>query len=59
MTISLHGVSVSRGIAIGRVHIIQHDQLDVREYSVRNTHLDDEIQRFNDTIANARRTKPL
>ena len=54
MTISLHGVSVSRGIAIGRVHIIQHDQLDVREYSVRNTHLDDEIQRFNDAIANAR-----
>lgn len=54
MTISLHGVSVSRGIAIGHVHIIQHDQLDVREYGIRNTHLDDEIQRFNDAIANAR-----
>ena len=54
MTISIQGVSVSRGIAIGRVHIIQHDQLDVREYSVRNTQVEDEILRFNDAIANAR-----
>ena len=54
MTISLQGVSVSRGIAIGQVHIIQHDQLDVREYSIRNTQLTRELSRFNDAIANAR-----
>jgi phosphotransferase system enzyme I (PtsI) len=54
VTISLQGVSVSRGIAIGQVHIIQHDQLDVREYGIRNNQLDDEISRFNDAIANAR-----
>lgn len=54
MTISIQGVSVSRGIAIGHVHIIQHDQLDVREYNIRNTQLDDEILRFNDAIADAR-----
>ncbi len=54
MTISLQGVSVSRGIAIGYVHIIQHDQLDVREYSIRSTQLDNEILRFNDAISNAR-----
>lgn len=54
MTISLQGVSVSRGIAIGQVHIIQHDQLDVREYGIRSTQLDNEILRFNDAIANAR-----
>lgn len=54
MTISLHGVSVSRGIAIGSVHIIQHDQLDVREYSIRSGQLQDEVSRFNDAIANAR-----
>ncbi len=54
MTISLQGVSVSRGIAIGQVHIIQHDQLDVREYSIRNTRLDDEILRLNDAISEAR-----
>lgn len=54
MTISLQGVSVSRGIAIGQIHIIQHDQLDVREYSIRNTQLTRELSRFNDAIANAR-----
>jgi phosphotransferase system enzyme I (PtsI) len=54
VTISLQGVSVSRGIAIGQVHIIQHDQLDVREYGIRNSQLDNEISRFNDAIANAR-----
>lgn len=54
MTISLQGVSVSRGIAIGQVHIIQHDQLDVREYKIRNSQLEDETSRLNDAIANAR-----
>jgi phosphotransferase system enzyme I (PtsI) len=54
MTISLQGVSVSRGIAIGPVHIIQHDQIDVREYNIERTQLEDEISRFNDAIANAR-----
>jgi phosphotransferase system enzyme I (PtsI) len=54
VTISLQGVSVSRGIAIGHVHIIQHDQLDVREYSISNSQLTRELSRFNDAIANAR-----
>ena len=54
MTIAIQGVSVSRGIAIGQIHIVQHDQLDVREYSIRNSQLGDEILRFNDAIANAR-----
>ena len=54
MTISLQGVSVSRGIAIGHVHIILHDQLDIREYQIYSTRLDEEIQRFNDAIADAR-----
>ncbi|MEM6998483.1 MAG: phosphoenolpyruvate--protein phosphotransferase [Pseudomonadota bacterium] len=54
MTISLQGVSVSRGIAIGNVHIIQHDQLDVREYNVRVSQVDNELTRLNDAIANAR-----
>ena len=54
MTISIQGVSVSRGIAIGQVHVIQHDQLDVREYSIRSSQVDQEILRFNDAIANSR-----
>lgn len=54
MTISIQGVSVSRGIAIGQVHIVQHDQLDVREYSIHSVELDDEISRFNNAIGEAR-----
>ena len=54
MTISIQGISVSRGIAIGKVHIIKRDQIEVREYNIRQTRLDQEIQRFNDAVANAR-----
>lgn len=54
MTISIQGVSVSRGIAIGQVHIIKRDQLKVGEYNIRQTRLHEEIRRFNDAVANAR-----
>jgi len=54
VTISLQGVSVSRGIAIGSVHIIQHDQIDLHEYNISSAQLEDEISRFNDAVANAR-----
>ncbi len=54
MTFSLHGVSVSRGIAIGHVHILQSDQLEVREYSIRSTRIDEEISRLNAAISDAR-----
>ncbi len=54
MTFSLQGVSVSRGIAIGHVHILQSDQLEVREYNIRKTRIEEEISRLNDAIADAR-----
>jgi phosphoenolpyruvate-protein phosphotransferase (PTS system enzyme I) len=54
MTVSIQGVSVSRGIAIGPVHIIQHDQLDIHEYTIRRTKVENELSRFNDAMANAR-----
>ncbi len=54
MTIALHGVGVSRGIAIGKVHVVKRDQLDIREYSIKKSRLDDEIKRFENALANAR-----
>ncbi|MEM7026782.1 MAG: phosphoenolpyruvate-utilizing N-terminal domain-containing protein [Pseudomonadota bacterium] len=54
MTILLQGVSVSRGIAIGHVHLLQTDQIDIREYTIRKTKIDEEIQRLNDAIGDAR-----
>jgi len=54
MTISLHGIGVSRGIAVGNVHIIQRDQLDIREYSIEKDAIDREIQRFEMAVTKAR-----
>jgi phosphotransferase system enzyme I (PtsI) len=54
MTISLHGIGVSRGIAVGNVHIIQHDKLDIREHSIDPGSIDSEIQRFEMAVTKAR-----
>lgn len=54
MTIALHGMGVSKGIAIGKVHIVKRDQLDIREYSIKNNLINDEIKRFEDALTNAR-----
>jgi len=54
MTIALHGMGVSRGIAIGKVHVVKWDQLDIREYSIKKHRLDDEIKRFENALTNAR-----
>ena len=54
MTIALHGMGVSRGIAIGKVHVVKRDQLDIREYSVKRHQVGDEIKRFENALTNAR-----
>ena len=54
MTIALHGMGVSRGVAIGKVHIVKRDQLDIREYSIKKHLINDEIKRFEDALTHAR-----
>jgi len=54
MTIALHGMGVSRGIAIGKVHVVKRDQLDIREYGIKRHRLDDEVKRFENALTNAR-----
>ena len=54
MTIALYGHGISRGIAIGNVHIIQHDQLDIREYTIDTDQADREVRRFENAVTNAR-----
>ena len=54
MTIALHGMGVSRGIAIGKVHIVKRDQLDIRKYNIKKHLVDEEIKRFENALANAR-----
>ncbi|EDN67975.1 Phosphoenolpyruvate-protein phosphotransferase [Beggiatoa sp. PS] len=54
MSLTLHGIGVSKGIAIGKVHIINHDPVEVREYSLPEQNLDEEVVRFKEAIAIAR-----
>ena len=54
MTIALYGMGVSRGIAIGNVHIVQHDQLNIHEYSIQSGQVNSEIRRFQKAVASAR-----
>ena len=54
MTIALHGIGVSRGVAIGNVHIIERNQLEIPEYNIRKQDVKNEIKRFRSAIASAR-----
>lgn len=54
MTIALHGMGVSRGIAIGNVHIIQHDQLNIYEQKLDPGNIEEEVHRFEKAVTSAR-----
>ena len=54
MTLSLHGMGVSRGIAIGRAHIIERDRLDIPEYHIEPAQVDAETGRLLEAIAQAK-----
>ncbi len=46
MTFSLHGLAVSRGIAIGKAHILVHEQHDVRETLIEPMEIEAEVARL-------------
>ncbi|MCK5524460.1 MAG: phosphoenolpyruvate--protein phosphotransferase [Thiomargarita sp.] len=54
MSLTLHGIGVSKGIAIGKVHIIKHEPVEITEYCLPNYALEEEIARFENAIAMAR-----
>ena len=47
MTLELQGIGVSRGIAIGRAHIVFHNQPDVREYIIPSFSIEQEVARLS------------
>jgi phosphotransferase system enzyme I (PtsI) len=47
---ALHGIGVSRGIAIGRAQLVSHATLEVAHYSIAPARIDDEIARFDTAI---------
>ena len=54
MSLGLKGVGVSRGIAIGKAHLLQRNQLKVREYLLPASLIEAEVERFNEALAAAR-----
>jgi phosphotransferase system enzyme I (PtsI) len=48
---TLHGIPVSRGIAIGRAHLVAPAALDVKHYLVPEEQVEAEVQRLQKAIA--------
>ncbi len=55
MTFSLHGIGVSRGYAIGRTYLLQRNQPEIAEYTIPDAIIEDEVQRFLNSLDIARR----
>jgi len=55
MSFALQGVSASKGIAIGKAHIIEHGELQIGEYVLPRRHVEAEVERFDRALDEARR----
>jgi phosphotransferase system enzyme I (PtsI) len=53
MTLSLHGIGVSRGYAIGRVKVLRRGQPEVLEYAIPDAYVEEEIARFRSAVDEA------
>lgn len=52
---TLHGIPVSRGISIGRAHLLTPAALDVKHYLVPEEQVEAEVKRLQDAIAQVHR----
>jgi phosphotransferase system enzyme I (PtsI) len=52
---TLHGIPVSRGIAIGRAHLLTPAALDVEHYLVSEEQIEREVKRLQEAIAEVHR----
>lgn len=51
---SINGVGASKGIAIGRVHVVDRGQFEVSERSIKSGRVKNEIARFHRALRSAR-----
>ena len=54
MAISLHGISASKGVAIGRLHIVERGAMEVPERSLTTHQVEAEVARFRAALRRAR-----
>ncbi|MDN3578629.1 phosphoenolpyruvate--protein phosphotransferase [Chitinimonas viridis] len=50
MTITLHGIGIGGGIAIGRAHLVSHADLEVAHYEITDAEVPAEIARFDAAV---------
>ncbi|GAB3260993.1 phosphoenolpyruvate--protein phosphotransferase [Chitinimonas naiadis] len=50
MTITLHGIGIGGGIAIGRAHLLSHTDLEVAHYEITPAEVPAEIARFDAAV---------
>lgn len=55
MPFALHGIGVSRGYAIGTTYLLQRNQPEITEYTIPENIVEDEVQRFLNSLAVAHR----
>lgn len=55
MTITLHGIGIGGGIAIGRAHLLSHTDLEVAHYDVAPSDIAAEVSRFDAAVRSTRR----
>ena len=54
MSLTLKGHAVAPGIAIGRVHLAERNELDIVEYRIGQEDVENEIQRYRNAVDAAR-----
>ena len=56
--LSLHGAGIGKGIAIGRAYILKRSDIDIPQYTIQESEVEDEVRRFQGAI-NATRDQLL
>ena len=56
MTFAIHGLNVSRGVAIGRAVLVASSRVDVAHYFVQPHEVQSEIDRLTDAVAGLARS---
>jgi len=54
MTFSFHGIGASKGIAIGQARIVKRGVVEVPEYTLNKSDIEQEVSRFRTAVAGAR-----
>jgi len=54
MSLTLKGHGVAPGIAIGRIHLAERNELDIVEYRIGQDDVENEIQRYRRAVGAAR-----